>query len=83
VGRSLPAEISEFLVNALESHDDGLKWYVGGKGRLEREEKRMVSEEEGGHSWISQAVSTYGYVFVWKRKKRKKKKEGESGRAGV
>lgn len=46
VGRSLPAEISEFLVNALKSHDDDEGCDGGKRGRLERTE-RTVSEGGG------------------------------------
>lgn len=79
MGKSLPAEVSEFLVNALKSHDDD----EGCDGRKEedwREQKKTVSEEGG--TLDQSGASTYGYVFVWKRRE-KKKKEGGSGRAGV
>lgn len=39
LGRSLPAEISEFLVNALKSHDDDEGCDGGKRVRLERTEK--------------------------------------------
>lgn len=76
--RSLPAEISEFLVNALKSHgDDEVVWER--KGRLERERK---DGQRGGETGSVRRFHVRLRLCV-EKKKRKKKKEGESGRAGV
>jgi hypothetical protein len=58
----LPAEVSEFLVNSLESHD----------------ESDRTKRTEGGQRTIFRAGvgNTYGYVFVWKREKRREEERG-------
>lgn len=58
-----------------------MKGVMEGKRKTGESRKKTVSEEGG--TLDQSGASTYGYVFVWKRRREKKKKEGGSGRAGV
>jgi hypothetical protein len=58
-------------------------WYER-KGKTARERERMVRSAREGQGELDQSgVSTYGYVFVWKRRRERRRKRGKSGRAGV
>lgn len=64
MGTILPAEISEFLVNSLESHDD------------ESDRTKKLERGQRGTIFRAGVGNTYGYAFVWKREKRKEEERG-------
>lgn len=75
-GLDIPAKISEFLVNALESHDEGMEKGEGEKERRLAERSQLSRKETQGWRRECQALP-HTVTSVWKREEKEEERGGK------